>query len=67
MVIALPSFLELLSTGATYAHWTRFIAMSFLVSISLFMAVTRLFDYVLDLLADRLRYLESLSGPSEGR
>ncbi len=60
-LLVLPSFLELLSTGATYEHWTRFIGMSFLVSISLFLVITRLFDYVLDLLADRLRYLKSLS------
>ena len=61
-LLVLPSFVELLSSGATTEHWTRFIAMSFLVSISLFLAITRLFDYVLDLLADRLGYLESLSG-----
>jgi glycosyltransferase involved in cell wall biosynthesis len=59
VALVIPSFLELVRTGATYEHWSRFIAMSFLCSVALTLVVTRGVDYVLDLLSDRLRYLES--------
>jgi glycosyltransferase involved in cell wall biosynthesis len=59
VALVIPSFLELVRTGATYEHWSRFIAMSFLCSIALILIVTRGVDYVLDLLSDRLQYLES--------
>ena len=54
-----PSFLELVRTGATYEHWSRFIAMSFLVSVATVLIVTRATDYVLDLLANQLAYMQS--------
>jgi hypothetical protein len=59
VALVIPSFLELVRTGATYEHWSRFIAMSFLCSIALILVITRGVDYVLDLLSDRLQYLES--------
>lgn len=52
-----PSFLELVRTGATYEHWSRFIAMSCLVSCGLILVVARIFDFTLDLIAARLDYL----------
>jgi len=52
-----PSFLELVRTGATYEHWSRFIVMSFLFSVALILLVTRAMDYVLGLIADRVAYL----------
>jgi len=52
-----PSFLELVRTGATYEHWSRFIAMSCLVSCGLILIVARIFDFTLDLIAARLDYL----------
>lgn len=58
-VLVLPSFTSLIRTGATYEHWSRFIAMSLLFSIAIILVVTRACDYVLDLLQDRLAYLES--------
>ncbi|HUP36442.1 MAG TPA: glycosyltransferase family 2 protein [Candidatus Limnocylindria bacterium] len=55
-VLVLASFLELLRTGETYEHWSRFVAMSFFWSIGSVFAVTRVMDYVLDLLAAQLAY-----------
>ncbi len=60
-VLVIPSFLELVTTGATYEHWSRFIAMSFFSSAALLLIITRLFDYVLGLVEDRLGYLKSLA------
>jgi len=54
--LVLASFLELLRTGETYEHWSRFVAMSFFWSIGSIFAVTRIMDYVLDLLAAQLAY-----------
>jgi glycosyltransferase involved in cell wall biosynthesis len=60
-LLVLPSFLELVRTGATYEHWSRFIAMSFLFSVAIILLVTRVTDYVLDLIEDRLSYFSSPS------
>jgi len=58
-LLVLPSFVELVKTGATYEHWSRFIAMSFCWSVSFTLIVTRGMDYVLDLLAAQLRYIKN--------
>jgi len=55
--LVIPSLIELVRTGATYEHWSRFIVMSFFVSCAGILVVTRAVDYVLDLLANQLRYL----------
>ena len=52
--LVLSSFLELVRTGATYEHWSRFIAMSFSWSVAFIMVVTRVIDYVLGLLEAQL-------------
>ncbi len=57
--LVVPSLLELVTTGATYEHWSRFVAMSFLVSVAILLAVARALDYSLDLIAERVRYLRS--------
>jgi glycosyltransferase involved in cell wall biosynthesis len=54
--LVLASFLEVLRTGETYEHWSRFVAMSFFWSIGSIFAVTRVMDYVLNLLAAQLAY-----------
>jgi glycosyltransferase involved in cell wall biosynthesis len=59
VALVVPSFLELVHTGATYGHWSRFIAMSFLCSTALILIVMRAIDYVLDLISERLQYLET--------
>jgi glycosyltransferase involved in cell wall biosynthesis len=58
-VLVAPSFVQLVRTGATYEHWSRFIAMSVCVSVALTLVVTRVVDFSLDLLADRLSYLRT--------
>jgi glycosyltransferase involved in cell wall biosynthesis len=57
-LLVFPSFKELVLTGATYEHWSRFIVMSFLYSIAIILIGTRIIDYSLNLLADRLEYLD---------
>ncbi len=54
--LVLGSFLELLATGATYEHWSRFIAMTFCLSMVTVLLITRGMDYVLSLVRDRVRY-----------
>jgi glycosyltransferase involved in cell wall biosynthesis len=58
-VLVLPSFFELVRTGATYEHWSRFIAMSFLFSVAIILLTTRVCDHILNLLGDRLHFLRS--------
>jgi glycosyltransferase involved in cell wall biosynthesis len=58
-LLVVPSFVELVKTGATYEHWSRFVAMSFLFQVSLILIVTRIADYALGLLAQQLRYLRA--------
>jgi glycosyltransferase involved in cell wall biosynthesis len=57
--LVLPSFFELVRTGATYEHWSRFIAMTFLYAVALILVVTRAIDYVLELIERRLAWLKS--------
>ena len=56
-LLVLPSFLELVHTGATFEHWSRFIAMSFFWSIGIILVGTRFVDYVLMLLEAQVIYL----------
>lgn len=56
-LLVMPSLLELIRTGSTYEHWSRFMTMSFLFSTALILIVARSLDYVLDLLADQLAYM----------
>jgi glycosyltransferase involved in cell wall biosynthesis len=58
--LVIYSFLERVTTGATYEHWSRFIAMSFLYAVALILSVTRIIDYFLDLVSERLTYQRSL-------
>lgn len=55
-LLVLPSFLELVRTGATYEHWSRFIAMSFSWSLACIIGVAVVVDYILDLLAAQLTH-----------
>ena len=48
---------ELGTTGHVREHWSRFIAMSFLLWIAVIFCVTKATDYSLNLMADRLAYL----------
>jgi glycosyltransferase involved in cell wall biosynthesis len=64
-LLVLPSFLELVRTGATYEHWSRFIAMSFMYSLAVILAVTKAMDYVLKLVEDRVGYMQSEGAASD--
>ena len=55
-LLVLPSFLELVRTGATYEHWSRFTAMSFCWVLASMIAVTGVIDYVLGLLGTQLAH-----------
>jgi hypothetical protein len=57
--LVIPSALELVRTGATYLHWSRFVAMSFCHSTALILLVAGLVHYVLDLLECQLGYLRA--------
>lgn len=66
-LLVVDSFLDRVTTGATYEHWSRFVAMSFLFSVSLILVVTRVIDYFLDLVAERLEHLAAVTVPREER
>jgi fucose permease len=66
-LLVLPSFLELVRTGATYEHWSRFIAMSFLFSLAIILLTTRACDYILDLLESRLEFLRRRTLERQGK
>lgn len=66
-LLVLPSFLELVRTGATYEHWSRFIAMSFLFSLAIILLTTRACDYILDLLESRLEFLRRRALERQGK
>lgn len=55
-LLVLPSFLELVHTGSTYEHWSRFLAMTFLYAVAFILVVTRAIDYVLGLIERRLTW-----------
>jgi glycosyltransferase involved in cell wall biosynthesis len=59
--LVMPSFVQLARTGATYEHWSRFIVMSLLCEIALVLIVTRVIDYILDLIITQLAYQQSQS------
>ncbi len=56
ILLVVPSFFELVRTGATYEHWSRFIVSSFLVSSALILLATWVVDYSLNLIATQLGY-----------
>ena len=56
-ILVLPSFLELVATGSTYEHWSRFIAMSFFLSVSIVLGVTKAIGFVIDLMGEKLEFL----------
>ena len=53
------SLLERLATGMTYEHWSRYVVMSFCFAVAIILSVTRIIDYVLNLVGDRLEYLKT--------
>ena len=58
--LVLGSALQLLKTGSTYEHWSRFIVMTFCLSTVVILMVTRAIDYVLGLVRQRVEYWQEL-------
>ena len=58
--LVLGSFLELLETGSTYEHWSRFIVMTSCFSTAAILLVTRCIDYVLGLVRVRVAYWQQV-------
>jgi len=56
-LLVLASVLRWLSTGATYEHWSRYVVMTFCLSAAVILSVTRGIEYVLSLVAERVRYM----------
>jgi glycosyltransferase involved in cell wall biosynthesis len=56
VALVVPSLLELAQTGATYEHWSRFIAMSFFLSSAFTLVVARVMDHSVNLIAGKLDY-----------
>jgi len=54
--LVLHSVVERLRTGETTEHWSRYVAMSFWLSIALILCVTRIIDVFLLLVGERLNY-----------
>jgi len=59
VLLVYNSFVQRLTTGVTYEHWSRFVAMSFLFSTAFVFIVTLIIDYVLNLINERLQYFQS--------
>lgn len=59
-VIIFPSLVEYIRTGHIHEHWSRFLMMSVLFSSAMILSVTKLIDYILDLIAARMAYLKNL-------
>ncbi|MEE8467123.1 MAG: hypothetical protein V3T22_01630, partial [Planctomycetota bacterium] len=50
-------WMEYITTGEVHMHWSRFVAMMLMFSVTATLLVTKILDYCLDLLAERLDYL----------
>jgi hypothetical protein len=57
VALVLSSVIERVKTGGTNEHWSRYVAMTFLLSNALILAATRAIDYCLNMVAARLHYL----------
>lgn len=64
IMLVVPSLVQLARTGATYEHWSRFIAMSFLFEIAFTLIITRVIDYTMHLIAGQLAYLQAQPEPA---
>lgn len=55
-LLVLPSFFELVRTGATLTHWSRFIAMSLFYEVAALLAITKVAASFLGLASERAAY-----------
>jgi glycosyltransferase involved in cell wall biosynthesis len=71
-LLVVSSLFDRLTTGMTYEHWSRYVVMSFCFAVAIILSVTRVIDYVLNLVGSRLEYLKARTMgtsfvPSHGR
>lgn len=57
LILILPGFLEYIQTAHIQSHWSRFLLMSLFFSSAIILSVTKLIDYLLDLIAARMSSL----------
>jgi hypothetical protein len=57
--LVLTSLLNRIETGMTYEHWSRYVVMSFCFAAAIILSITRIIDYVLDLVGSRVEYLKN--------
>jgi hypothetical protein len=57
--LVLTSLFDRVTTGMTYEHWSRYVVMSFCFAVAIILSVTRVIDYVLNLVDSRLEYLNT--------
>lgn len=57
--LVFPSLIELIQTGHTSEHWSRFLVMMMFYSVAIILMVTRALIYTLDLIAARVTFLRS--------
>jgi glycosyltransferase involved in cell wall biosynthesis len=57
LALVLSSLIERLRTGGTYEHWSRYVVMTFWISLAFILSTTRIINYCLEMVADRLHYL----------
>jgi hypothetical protein len=55
------SFVQRIRYGAIFEHWSRFVAMSACVSCAVVLTVTKVLDYTLGLVEERVDYLRRLA------
>lgn len=57
VLLVWDAWMEYITTGEVHMHWSRFVAMMLMFSVTATLLVTKILDYCLDLLAERLDYL----------
>jgi hypothetical protein len=58
VALVLSSVIQRLRTGGTDEHWSRYAVMTFWMSAALILTVTRVMDYLLSLVAERIAWLQ---------
>jgi glycosyltransferase involved in cell wall biosynthesis len=58
VALVLSSLIERARTGGTYEHWSRYVVMTFFVSVAFVLTVTRIVESLLRMVAARLNYLQ---------
>jgi MFS superfamily sulfate permease-like transporter len=60
LALVLASLFQLLRTGSTFEHWSRYVVMSFCFSVAIILWVTKGVDFVLDQVAHRVQYIRDI-------